>query len=64
MKMIMCVLYVHENVSTILFPENTIGEVGYVIISFQSCRISFYIEIPRRFRLLLIDTTKQQSHGK
>ena len=41
-----------------------ISGFGYMIISFKSFRISFFIEIPRRFRLLLIYTTKQLSHGK
>ena len=49
MKIITYILYIHENVSTILFWENPIGELGYVIISFQSYRISFYIKIPCRF---------------
>jgi hypothetical protein len=31
---------------------------------FRVTKISFYIEIPRRFRHLLIYTTKPQSHGK
>ena len=64
MKVIIYILYIHENVSTILFWENPISELGYMIILFQSYRISFYIEIPHWFRLLLIDTTKLQSHSK
>ena len=39
---IIYILYVHENVSTILFQEIQIHEFGYVIILFESYRISFF----------------------
>ena len=41
MKIILYTLYIHENVWIILFWDNPISELGYVIILFQSYRIGF-----------------------
>jgi len=38
-----------EDISAILFWANILSEARYVGTLFQSCIISFYIEIPRRF---------------
>ena len=38
-----------KDMSTILFCANILTEAHYVGTLFQSCIISFYIEIPRRF---------------
>jgi hypothetical protein len=51
-------------ISTVLFSGIQICESDCVIILFQSYRISFYIEILGQFRLLLIYTIKEHSHGK
>ena len=64
MKIIIYILYVHDNVSTILHGAILIHGFDCVIISFQSYRISFYIENTCWFRHLLIYTTKQVSQGK
>ena len=47
MKIIIYILYIYGNVSRISIQAISICGFINVIISFQSCRISFYIEIPR-----------------
>ena len=37
MNMIICVLYIHQNVFPILLQEILICRIGYMVISFQSC---------------------------
>src|ERR1700683_915860 len=64
MKIIIYILYIHEKVFAMFLQAIPNCGFGYVIILFQSYRISFYIEIPHWFRLVLIYTTKQLSHGK
>jgi hypothetical protein len=64
MKLIIYTLYADENVSKLLICVILICECCYVIISFQSYRISFYIENTRRFCGFTYLHYKQQSHGK
>ena len=58
-KIIICTLYLDENVSMVL-----ICGFCYVIISFESYRISFYNENTRWFCCFTYLYYKQQSHGK
>ena len=53
-----------EDISEILFWASILSEARYVRTLFQSCIISFYIEIPRRFCSFTYLHYKQQSHGK
>ena len=64
MKIIIYILYVHKNVSYNLIPEILSCECGYVVISFQSYKISIYIDIPRWFLNPVDGDYKIQSHGK
>jgi hypothetical protein len=48
-KIIIGILYIHENVSAILFGAIVMCGFGCMIISFQNCIISFYIEILHQF---------------
>ena len=63
-KLIIYTLNADENVSRILICVILICEVCYVFISFQSYRISFYIENTRWFCIFTYLHYKQQSHGK
>ena len=57
-KIIIYILYIHKNAVAISIWKIPVCGFGYVVILFQSSRIYFYIEIPRRFCVLLIYTTK------
>jgi hypothetical protein len=63
-KIIICTLYLDENVSIILIYAILICGLCYAIISIQSYRIFFYIENTRRFCCFTYLHYKQQSHGK
>jgi hypothetical protein len=53
-----------EDTSAILFWANILSEAHYINTLFQSCIISFYIEIPCQFCPFTYLHYKQQSHGK
>ena len=48
-KIIICILYIYKNVSTILISAIPICGFDYLVISFQNYRISIYIDNTRRF---------------
>src|ERR1700683_5114229 len=50
MKIIIYILYIHENASHNLIREILNCGFGYMVISFQSYKISIYIDIPHQFR--------------
>src|SRR5882762_441447 len=49
LKIVNYILYIHKNVSIILICMNLNCEFGYVVISFQSYKISIYINNSSRF---------------
>ena len=53
-----------EDISAISFWANIFSEARYVGTLFQSCIISFYIDILRRSYGFTYLHYKQQSHGK
>jgi hypothetical protein len=64
LKYFFYILYIHENVYYNLIQEIPICGFGYMVISFQSYKISIYIDIPRRFLNSVNGDYKIQSHGK
>ena len=48
-KIIICILYIYKNVSTMLISAIPICGFDYLVISFQNYRISIYIDNTRRF---------------
>ena len=60
----MYTLYIHSIVSVISIWAILTCESGYVVISFKSYNISFYIENTRQFHRFTYLHYKMISHGK
>jgi hypothetical protein len=64
MKIIIYNLYIFKNLFTILTQAMLISVSVYMVISFQSYKISFYIKNLRRFSNSVNGDYKIQLHGK
>jgi hypothetical protein len=63
-NIIICILYIHKNVFTILIWTILICGFAYVVILFQSCKISIYIKVLCWFHIFTYLHCKQLSHSK